>query len=79
VEIKNQLMMPETDEFIPPGALLHDTLNHVSSILSIAQFCLISKEVPPEVQGDLKRIIEMTREVAANLKRLAETLEEEED
>ncbi|HXW00216.1 MAG TPA: hypothetical protein VEC93_17485 [Anaerolineae bacterium] len=72
-------MMPETEEFIPPEVLLHDTLNHVSSILSIAQFCLISKEVPPEVQGDLKRIIEMTREVAANLKRLAETLEEEED
>jgi hypothetical protein len=47
--------------------------------MSIAQFCLISKEVSPEVQRDLKRIIETTREVATNLKRLAETLEEKED
>ena len=72
-------MMSETDKFIPPGDLLHDALNHVSSIISIAQFCLISKEASPEVQRDLKRIIETTREVATNLKRLAETLEEKED
>lgn len=58
---------------------MHDTLNQVSSVISIAQYCLISKEVSPEIQVDLKRIVEMTREIAANLKRLAETLEEEED
>ncbi len=72
-------MMSETEEFMPPGAILHDTLNQVSSVISIAQYCLISKEVSPEIQVDLKRIVEMTREIAANLKRLAETLEEEED
>jgi hypothetical protein len=72
-------LRPETEEAIPPGAILHDTLNQISSIISIAQYCLISKEVSPEIQGDLKRIIEMTKEVAANLKRLAETLEEEEE
>lgn len=72
-------MTSETNESSPSGALLHDTLNHISSIMSIAQFCLISKEASPEVQKDLKRIIEMTREAAANLKRLAQTLEEEED
>jgi len=71
--------MSDIEESIPPGALLHDTLNHLSSIISVAQYCLISKEVSPEVRGDLKRIVEMTKEVAANLKHLAEILEEEED
>jgi signal transduction histidine kinase len=71
--------MSDVKEFIPPGALLHDTLNQLSSIISVAQYCLISKEVSPEVREDLKRIVDMTKEVAANLKRLAETLEEEED
>ena len=72
-------MTLETEEFESPGELLHDTLNQISSIISIAQYCLISKEVPPEIQGDLKRIVAMTKEVANSLKRLAETLEEEEE
>ncbi|NJN95873.1 MAG: hypothetical protein HC875_18090 [Anaerolineales bacterium] len=72
-------MASETEEALPPGAILHDTLNQVSSIISVAQLCLISKEVSPEIQHDLKRIVEMTKAVAANLKRLAETLEEEEE
>ena len=71
--------MSETEDLVTPGVLLHDTLNQISSIISIAQYCLISKEVSPEVREDLKRIIETTKEVAANLKRLAETLEEEEE
>lgn len=72
-------MSDTEEETVVPGVLLHDTLNQISSIISVAQYCLISKEVSPEVQGDLKRIVEMTKAVAANLKRLAETLEEEED
>lgn len=72
-------MTSEIEEDLPPGAILHDTLNQVSSIISVAQLCLISNEVSPEIQRDLKRIVEMTKEVAANLKRLAETLEDEED
>ncbi|GIK44047.1 MAG: hypothetical protein BroJett011_78800 [Chloroflexota bacterium] len=71
--------MSDVQESNPPGALLHDTLNQLSSIISVAQYCLISKEASPEVRGDLKRIVEMTKEVAANLKHLAEMLEEEED
>jgi hypothetical protein len=71
--------MSDVEESIPPGALLHDTLNQLSSIISVAQYCLISKEASPEVRMDLKRIVEMTKEVAANLKHLAEILEEEED
>jgi hypothetical protein len=71
--------MSEIEDLPDPGALLHDTLNQISSIISIAQYCLISKEVSPEVAEDLKRIIETTKEVAVNLKLLAETLEEEEE
>lgn len=70
-------MSDTEEEAVLPGVLLHDTLNQISSIISVAQYCLISKEVSPEVQGDLRRIVEMTKAVAANLKRLAETLEEE--
>ncbi|MBE7469869.1 MAG: hypothetical protein DPW09_14130 [Anaerolineae bacterium] len=72
-------MTSETEEVLPPGVILHDTLNHISSIISVAQLCLINKEVSPEIQHDLKRIVAMTKQVAANLKRLAETLEEEEE
>jgi signal transduction histidine kinase len=72
-------MNSETEEVLPPGVILHDTLNQISSIISVAQLCLINKEVSPEIRHDLKRIVEMTKEVAANLKRLAETLEEEEE
>jgi hypothetical protein len=72
-------IMSDIEEAVLPDVLLHDTLNQISSIISVAQYCLISKEVSPEVQGDLKRIVEMTKAVASNLKRLAETLEEEED
>ena len=72
-------MIPEIDDFVPPGELLHDTINQLSSIISIAQYCLIGREVSSEVQDDLTRIVEMTKDAAANLKRLAEILEEEEE
>ena len=72
-------MKSEFDDFIPPEELLHDTINQLSSIISIAQYCLIGREVSSEVQDDLNRIVDMTRDAAANLKRLAEILEEEEE
>lgn len=72
-------MTSKTEEVLPPGVILHDTLNQISSVISIAQLCLISKEASPEIQHDLKRIVEMTKGVAASLKYLAEILEEEED
>lgn len=73
-------MTSEIEEVLPPGAILHDTLNQVSSIISVAQLCLINnQEVSPDLRQDLKRIVEMSKEVAANLKRLAETLEDEEE
>lgn len=72
-------MASEIEDFIAPGELLHDTLNQLSSIISIAQYRLINDEVSPDIATDLKRIIEMTREAATNLKRLAEILEEEEE
>jgi signal transduction histidine kinase len=59
--------------------LMHDTVNDVSTILSIAQNSLLSREMPDEVQADLKRIIQTARQVAANLRQIAEILEEEED
>ncbi len=72
-------MISETEEFLPPGVILHDTLNQISSIISVAQLCLINKEVSPDLRHDLKRIVEMSKEVATSLKLLAETLEDEEE
>ena len=56
---------------------MHDTINDVAAVLSIAQFYLISKEMSPEIQGDMKRIVQTMRQVSSNLKRLAEILEED--
>jgi len=66
------------DDASPPYALLmHDTINQVSTIISIAQLDMLSKEMSPEVKADMKRIIQTMREVSGNLKRLAEMLDGE--
>ncbi len=71
-------MSPETDDApVTPSVLMHDTLNHISTVMSIAQFCLLSKEMSPEVQSDMKRIVESVRRIADNLKHLADILSEE--
>jgi hypothetical protein len=59
--------------------LMHETLNDISTIMSIAQFSLISREMPPEVREDMKRIVESGRQMADKLKLIAEVLQEEED
>ncbi len=64
------------DPGITCSVLMHDTINQISTIISIAQFGLISKEMSPEVQADMKRIVATMRQVANNLKRLAEILDE---
>jgi hypothetical protein len=79
LEMGNQFMSSETDDSMTPSVLMHDTVNDVSTILSIAQNSLLSREMPAEVQTDLKRIIQTARQVAANLRQIAEILEEEED
>lgn len=60
-----------------PSRLMHEMMNHVSSIMSIAQFALISKEMSPELKADMERIIQNTREVTTYIRHLAEVLEEE--
>ena len=57
--------------------LMHETLNDVSTIMSIAQLCLISKEMPPDVRHEIKRIVETGREMSEKLKQMAEVLQEE--
>jgi hypothetical protein len=59
------------------AALMHDTLDEVTTILSIAQFCLISRELSPEVQTDMKRIVETGKTISNKLKQLAEVYQEE--
>ncbi len=60
-----------------PSYLMHEIINHISTIISIAQLSLISKEMSPEVQADMKRIIQTVRQMSDNLKQLAEVLDED--
>jgi hypothetical protein len=57
--------------------LMHETINDISTILSIAQFCLITKEMPADVREDIKRIVETGRQMSDKLKLMAEVLQEE--
>ena len=57
--------------------LMHETINDISTIMSIAQLCLITKDMPPDVRQELKRIVETGREMSNKLKLMAEVLQEE--
>ena len=59
------------------SVLMHETLNDMSTIMSIAQLCLISKEMPSDVRHDFKRIVETGRQMSDKLKLMAEVLQEE--
>ena len=67
-------MLPDTTD---PSQLMHEMMNHVSSIMSIAQFALISKEMSSELRVDMERIVQNTKEVTHYIRHLAEILEEE--
>lgn len=57
--------------------LMHETINDLSTIMSIAQLCLITKEMPPDLREDIKRIVETGRQMSDKLKLMAEVLQEE--
>ena len=60
-----------------PSELMHETFDHLSTIISIAQFCLINEDLSPKLQADMKRIIQTTHETSNHLKHLAEFLLED--
>jgi len=59
------------------SVLMHDTLNDMSTILSIAQFCLISKEMSPELRIEVERIVDTGKQMSDKLKRMAEVMQEQ--
>lgn len=59
------------------AGLMHDTINQISTVMSIAQNCLYNQEMSPEVQAEIKRIIQAMRDVSNNVKHLAEILDED--
>ncbi len=71
-------MTSEVQPSLSLSKLMHETLNQLTTIISIAQFNLISEDMSPKLQNELKRIIQTTSSAADNLKRLAEILHEEE-
>jgi hypothetical protein len=58
------------------SVLMHDTLNDMSTILSIAQFCLISQEMSPELRVEVERIVDTGKQMSDKLKRMAEVMQE---
>jgi hypothetical protein len=59
------------------SVLMHDTLDDVSTILSIAQYCLIFKEMSPEVRTDMERIVETGRNMSNKLKQMGQVVQDE--
>jgi len=77
ITVRVNPMNPNINEPAIPSRLMHEIVGHVSSIMSVAQYALISKEMSPEIQTDMKRIVEMARNLSNNVQDLADILEEE--
>ena len=72
-------MTSETEKFSTPSSkLMHETFNHLSTIVSIAQFILINEELSPKLKEDMNRLIAAAHQVSHNLRQVAKILEEEE-
>lgn len=56
--------------------LMHETIDQLSTIVSIAQFALISEDMPPKLQEDLKRIIQAAHGAANYINDLGDMLRE---
>ena len=63
---------------VTPSKLMHEILNNLSTIISIAQFDLMGETMSPKLQEDIKRMIQTAHEASHHLKHLAEILVEEE-
>lgn len=71
-------MSSETNGPLSPARILHNIVSDASTIMSISQLALINyQEIPPELQADLKRIVEKTRHLSSHVKDLRDVLEEE--
>ncbi|MBN1218713.1 MAG: hypothetical protein JXM69_07285 [Anaerolineae bacterium] len=72
-------MTSETEQApVTSSKLMHQTVDQLSTIVSIAQFSLMSQDMSPKLQEDLRRIIQAAREASNQLKQLAEIMREEE-
>jgi len=54
--------------------LMHETIDQLSTIVSIAQFALISEDLPPKLQDDLKRIVQAAHGAANHINDLGDRL-----
>lgn len=59
------------------AGLMHDAINDISTVMSIAQNCLMNQELSPEIKADIKRMVQTMRQVSDNIKQLAEILDDE--
>ncbi len=73
-------MTSEVEQTPPntPAKLLHEIIDQLSTIISIAQFSLMSEEMSPKLQKDMKRVIQAAHNAADHIKHLGEIVREEE-
>jgi hypothetical protein len=65
------IQMPKT-----PSKLVHETVDQLSTIVSIAQLVLISNNLSPQLKDDLKRIVQAAREAADRVQELSDFVRE---
>ena len=75
---ENNTMAPQIDPSETPSHLLHETVNLLSTIISIAHVNLLDADMSPQLQSELKRIIQAAHDASDNIKSLAEILQENE-
>jgi hypothetical protein len=59
-----------------PSKLVHETVDQLSTIVSIAQFTLISNDLPPKLRDDLQRIVQAARDAAGHVQELSDFVRE---
>jgi Na+/phosphate symporter len=67
-----------TDEQTPATSsqLMHETIDQLSTIISIAQFSMLNDELSPKLKEDLQRVVQAARGAAENLRQLGDMLHE---
>lgn len=58
------------------SVLMHDAINDITTILSIAQFCLISKKMSSDLRVEVERIVDTGQQMSEKLGRMAEFFQE---
>jgi len=66
------------DNAITVSYIMHEMLNNVSTIMSISQLALLDHgKMSPELQTEMKRIVQTAKNLSKQVQNLADVLDEE--